>query len=166
MGNRSYTSDDNFHQDDSYPPSNRRNNHQHPIKSINPIPRNTVPPANTIPPTAPTIPPQLIQPYLIQPQLIQSQLIQLQSIQLQPIQSQLIQPQLTQPKPEITLPGCRVVYSDECDFITDTSCCICFEEYYRGMDMQILPCNHIIHRDCLKIWYQRSNICPICRMSS
>jgi len=60
------------------------------------------------------------------------------------------------------LPGFSFLYN-KCDFITDTYCCICYEDYYEGMPMHMLPCNHILHRACILNWYEKSSTCPICR---
>lgn len=59
-------------------------------------------------------------------------------------------------------PGFIFEYSPDCDFITDVACCICFEPYYTGMHMQMLPCNHIYHYECIDEWRKKSNTCPIC----
>ncbi|KAF1316586.1 E3 ubiquitin-protein ligase hrd1, partial [Globisporangium splendens] len=45
---------------------------------------------------------------------------------------------------------------------TDRTCIICREE----MDSEAckkLPCSHIFHIDCLKMWVQRQQTCPTCR---
>lgn len=60
-------------------------------------------------------------------------------------------------------PGFSFNYNLECTFISETSCCICFEDYYDGMTMHMLPCDHIIHQPCLYDWYRRSKTCPMCR---
>jgi len=28
----------------------------------------------------------------------------------------------------------------------------------------IKPCNHVLHDECLKLWSQKANSCPICRV--
>jgi len=61
------------------------------------------------------------------------------------------------------LPGFSFKYNVTCDFINDTACCICFYDYHPEMIMQMLPCNHIIHKKCLQDWYNKSQTCPICR---
>ena len=61
------------------------------------------------------------------------------------------------------IPGFRFNYTSNCEFITETACCICFYEYYEGMSMHMLPCNHIFHYPCICEWYQKHPICPMCR---
>lgn len=67
---------------------------------------------------------------------------------------------------ESLLPGFAFEYTNECTFITETACCICFHDYYDGMIMQMLPCNHVIHKECLSDWYRKSTTCPLCRSDS
>lgn len=67
---------------------------------------------------------------------------------------------------EIILPGFSFEYTEKSDFVTEKSCCICFYDYFPGMMMQMLPCNHIIHKLCLQDWFYKSQTCPICRSSS
>lgn len=76
------------------------------------------------------------------------------SLQLTSYDNNNIQPEL---------PGFSFEYTMECTFITDTYCCICFKDYIDGLTMQMLPCNHVIHKDCLSDWYTRSTTCPLCR---
>ena len=70
------------------------------------------------------------------------------------------------PSPPIILPGFTFEYGSCCEFVTDTECCICFSDYGMGMLMQMLPCNHILHKPCLIEWYRKSPTCPMCRNSS
>ncbi len=63
------------------------------------------------------------------------------------------------------LPGITFEYQFGCDLINDPFCCICFHDYYKGMKLQILTCNHIIHKNCMKTWYKKSPTCPICRIN-
>lgn len=62
-----------------------------------------------------------------------------------------------------SLPGFTFEYEIGYDLINEPFCCICFHDYYQGMPLQILPCNHIIHKDCMIDWYKRSKTCPLCR---
>jgi hypothetical protein len=63
------------------------------------------------------------------------------------------------------IPGISFEYQFGCDLINDSFCCICFHDYYQGMMLQILPCNHIIHKDCMSVWYKKSPTCPLCRIN-
>ncbi|CAI5708405.1 unnamed protein product [Peronospora destructor] len=45
---------------------------------------------------------------------------------------------------------------------TDRTCIICREEMIPGACKK-LPCSHIFHVDCLKMWVQRQQTCPTCR---
>ena len=42
-------------------------------------------------------------------------------------------------------------------------CSICLEEYKNNDIIKKLPCNHIFHSECLKIWLSNKTTCPICR---
>ena len=61
------------------------------------------------------------------------------------------------------LPGFSFRYNRNAELVTDTSCCICFTDYHDDMIMQMLPCNHILHRECAMNWYRKSRTCPLCR---
>lgn len=45
---------------------------------------------------------------------------------------------------------------------TDRTCIICREEMAPA-GCKKLPCSHIFHVDCLKMWVQRQQTCPTCR---
>ncbi|GLD96563.1 hypothetical protein PINS_up005246 [Pythium insidiosum] len=45
---------------------------------------------------------------------------------------------------------------------TDRTCIICREEMTAAACKK-LPCTHIFHVDCLKMWVQRQQTCPTCR---
>ncbi|XP_027353964.1 probable E3 ubiquitin-protein ligase RHG1A isoform X2 [Abrus precatorius] len=42
-------------------------------------------------------------------------------------------------------------------------CCVCQEDYGDGDDIGTLDCGHDYHRDCIKQWLMRKNLCPICK---
>ena len=45
-------------------------------------------------------------------------------------------------------------------------CSICLAEMKEKDKVIILECNHIYHKDCIMIWFQKNNInCPLCRKS-
>lgn len=45
------------------------------------------------------------------------------------------------------------------------SCSICMETYKPGTRIKRLPCNHEFHPDCITLWLETNNSCPICRQS-
>ena len=45
------------------------------------------------------------------------------------------------------------------------SCSICTEDFSRGEDIRVLPCNHKFHPDCVDPWLLNvSGTCPLCRI--
>ena len=46
----------------------------------------------------------------------------------------------------------------------ETECAICLEQF-KGIDIikAFCKCEHIFHKDCLKKWLKRSNLCPLCK---
>jgi Ring finger domain len=42
-------------------------------------------------------------------------------------------------------------------------CAICYTGFEDGDRVGSLPCDHIFHVECLKMWLKRQNICPFCR---
>lgn len=50
------------------------------------------------------------------------------------------------------------------DKIEDTICVICVSELEINDGVIITKCNHIFHRECIKVWLTKHNkSCPICR---
>ena len=43
-----------------------------------------------------------------------------------------------------------------------TCCTICFVPLEEGDRIGALTCDHVYHVDCLKVWVQRKNSCPLC----
>ena len=41
-------------------------------------------------------------------------------------------------------------------------CSICLEEYKYNEMLSVMSCDHKFHKDCLKDWLQKSNVCPLC----
>lgn len=41
-------------------------------------------------------------------------------------------------------------------------CTICFGTMEDGDRVGSLPCRHIFHADCLKVWLKSRNVCPLC----
>jgi len=45
----------------------------------------------------------------------------------------------------------------------EVECSICLCPIENGDKVGKLPCNHLMHVDCLKSWLQRQNACPLCK---
>lgn len=57
-------------------------------------------------------------------------------------------------------PAVRVGAADE-----GVSCSICTEDFERGQDVRVLPCNHSFHPACVDPWLLNvSGTCPLCRI--
>lgn len=53
-------------------------------------------------------------------------------------------------------------------FVINIICCCAWRRYQNRRNTQksnlmITPCNHIFHAECLLIWYDKKESCPICR---
>jgi len=53
---------------------------------------------------------------------------------------------------------------DDLDSLDLPTCAICFMPFEEGDRIADLPCKHEFHVDCLKIWVQRKNSCPLCNV--
>ncbi|OLY83749.1 E3 ubiquitin-protein ligase [Smittium mucronatum] len=43
-------------------------------------------------------------------------------------------------------------------------CPVCFDPIEEGGDIRLIPCHHLMHKDCLDTWLvERSVLCPLCR---
>ncbi|KAI5418074.1 hypothetical protein KIW84_042640 [Lathyrus oleraceus] len=42
-------------------------------------------------------------------------------------------------------------------------CCICQEEYMNGEECGKLECEHYFHMKCIKKWFTKKNMCPLCK---
>lgn len=42
-------------------------------------------------------------------------------------------------------------------------CSICYEEFVSSDQIRILECEHCYHKNCIGMWLNRSNYCPMCR---
>ena len=40
----------------------------------------------------------------------------------------------------------------------------CMEKFVKNDEIVTLPCIHMFHKNCIKNWLDRSNICPICKL--
>lgn len=48
---------------------------------------------------------------------------------------------------------------------TELCCSICLENFKYKDKVSVLPCNHIYHRSCISLWYNKDNSCPLCRIN-
>lgn len=44
---------------------------------------------------------------------------------------------------------------------TGSTCAICLSEFGEGESVQLLPCGHVFHTDCITHWLQVSHYCPM-----
>lgn len=44
----------------------------------------------------------------------------------------------------------------------DTMCSICFDNYENDEEVRILPCKHYFHEKCIKKWFEKKLVCPLC----
>lgn len=44
------------------------------------------------------------------------------------------------------------------------NCCICLDDMEKNTIAYKLCCNHIFHGECIKIWYEHQQTCPLCRI--
>ena len=56
--------------------------------------------------------------------------------------------------------------NNECHDDQVISCAICHMEMEDGDRVGDLPCNHVMHIECLKAWIVRRNVCPLCLQSN
>lgn len=48
------------------------------------------------------------------------------------------------------------------DLLLD-ECIICLEKYNINDKIVRLNCNHVYHKNCIKLWFKKKKTCPICR---
>ena len=48
---------------------------------------------------------------------------------------------------------------------SSSHCTVCHDHYQKGEVIRVLPCQHFFHYKCLKPWFKKSNICPLCRLN-
>jgi hypothetical protein len=66
------------------------------------------------------------------------------------------------PKPTHLTLATRVHHGDDDDDDNPASCTICFGPLEKGQLVGDLPCSHVFHKECLKGWLSRRNVCPLC----
>lgn len=68
-----------------------------------------------------------------------------------------------QPVSAIILKGLPIVELDEDKLTRYTRCSICLEDFVLKEKVINLTCNHFYHEVCIKLWFERQNMCPICK---
>jgi hypothetical protein len=60
------------------------------------------------------------------------------------------------------------VFLRDLRFKMDTSerCCICISSFGLDETVEVLPCNHAFHEQCLTSWLNLRDSCPVCRSTS
>ena len=46
-----------------------------------------------------------------------------------------------------------------------TDCSICLEPFHKKNSIIILSCDHKFHENCIKLWLNKDNSCPLCRLN-
>ncbi|CAI7587663.1 hypothetical protein PCG10_006534 [Penicillium crustosum] len=64
-------------------------------------------------------------------------------------------------RPTPTAPEAKTEMPDTGNF----SCPICTDDFIKGQDLRVLPCNHQFHMECIDPWLMNvSGTCPLCRI--
>ncbi|KAJ5214259.1 hypothetical protein N7449_001428 [Penicillium cf. viridicatum] len=64
-------------------------------------------------------------------------------------------------RPTPTAPEAKTEMPDAGNF----SCPICTDDFIKGQDLRVLPCNHQFHMECIDPWLMNvSGTCPLCRI--
>ncbi|KAI3109353.1 hypothetical protein CBS147333_5675 [Penicillium roqueforti] len=64
-------------------------------------------------------------------------------------------------RPTPTAPEAKTEVHDGGNF----SCPICTDDFVKGQDLRVLPCNHQFHVECIDPWLMNvSGTCPLCRI--
>ncbi|OQE42326.1 hypothetical protein PENCOP_c004G02631 [Penicillium coprophilum] len=76
-----------------------------------------------------------------------------------PRESEMPTPDHERPTP--TAPEAKTEMPDGGNF----SCPICTDDFIKGQDLRVLPCNHQFHMECIDPWLMNvSGTCPLCRI--
>ncbi|KAI9037979.1 RING-H2 finger protein [Aspergillus affinis] len=71
------------------------------------------------------------------------------------------QPKDPNSPPEATISEKRTEGDEQPNY----SCPICTDDFVKGQDLRVLPCNHQFHPDCIDPWLVNvSGTCPLCRI--
>ncbi|CAG9313190.1 unnamed protein product [Blepharisma stoltei] len=51
--------------------------------------------------------------------------------------------------------------------VSESTCCICFEDFADDASVRKLTCKHLFHVKCIDDWFQRREapICPLCKVN-
>ena len=55
----------------------------------------------------------------------------------------------------------RIGFVENCQ--TDERCTVCIEDFGKGEEVRVLPCDHIYHLKCIDTWLVRNGTCPVCK---
>lgn len=69
----------------------------------------------------------------------------------------------TRPVPEHVINNLPVTKMDVNQLKKFEQCPICLENFKLEEKVMLLPCNHLYHECCVKLWFERQNHCPVCR---
>ena len=53
--------------------------------------------------------------------------------------------------------------SKQIEASTESVCCVCMDELIGDKPVKKMPCDHMIHAECLKTWLNVGKTCPMCR---
>lgn len=68
-----------------------------------------------------------------------------------------------QPVPDIILRELPMIELDEDKLTKYRQCSICLEDFVLKENGINLTCNHFYHEVCIKRWFKKQNMCPICK---
>jgi len=74
-------------------------------------------------------------------------------------------PVVTYRRPEADETGGDVRNLADSDFVRNETCSICLEDFTEGLQVKRLPCSHGFHAQCIDPWFDRSELCPVCKVS-
>ena len=46
----------------------------------------------------------------------------------------------------------------------NNNCVICLGDFEQGDSVTTLPCVHMFHTECIKMWFKSNNHCPVCKL--
>ncbi|KAJ4980704.1 hypothetical protein NE237_031541 [Protea cynaroides] len=46
-----------------------------------------------------------------------------------------------------------------------STCMICMDDFVKGVEIARLPCTHFFHGECIFMWLENKNSCPLCRFA-